>query len=140
MRAYTIIIGKQTYRQRASYYESLEGSFPYPIAYPISYWNRLFHIQLDLQLDMKGICSLHNQLDIQLGVLDMQIHRKMTLPGFRIIHMHTLELLDQLNRHIFYFQIIRLITKLNNQFWNSTSFFSNREYFSSKSPTIFKKN
>ncbi len=58
-------------------YESLEGSFSYPIAYPISYSNRLFHIQLD------------NQLDIQLGVLDMQIHmqihRKMTLPGFRRI-------------------------------------------------------
>ncbi len=32
-------------------------------------------------------CPLHSQLDVQLGVLDMQthmqIHRKMTLPGFR---------------------------------------------------------
>ncbi len=38
-------------------YESLKGSFPYPIAYAISYRNRLFHIQLDLQLDMKGISN-----------------------------------------------------------------------------------
>ncbi len=38
-------------------YESLEGSFPYPIAYTISYWNRLFHIQLDLQLDTKGMST-----------------------------------------------------------------------------------
>ncbi len=38
-------------------YESLEGSFPYPIAYSISFWNRLFHIQLGVFWICKFICK-----------------------------------------------------------------------------------
>ncbi len=32
-------------------YKSLEVSFPYPTAYPISYWPRLFHKQAKVALD-----------------------------------------------------------------------------------------
>ncbi len=65
-----------------SYDKSLEGSFIYPRAYPISYWNRLFYIQLDLRSSFifgQAYESILYKREWDHG------RGLMTLPGFRIL-------------------------------------------------------